>query len=72
MHLIRGVGGTEVVFRRRLDALKLGEHGINQIEVEIGGMDYGFTVNGIVGMDFMTRMGAIINLKMMTIECGTG
>ena len=68
LHLIRGVGGTEVVFRRKLDALKLGEHGINDIEVEIGGMDYGFTINGILGMDFMIRTGVIINLKTMSIE----
>ena len=68
LHLIRGVGGTEVVFRRRLDSLKLGEHGINDIEVEIGGMDYGFTINGILGMDFMMHVGAIINLKTMSIE----
>jgi len=68
LHLIRGVGGTEVVFSRRLDTLKLGEHSINDIEVEIGGMDYGFAINGILGMDFMIRTSAIINLKTMSVE----
>ena len=35
--------------------------------IEVGGMDYGFEMHGILGMDFLTRAGAIINLREMTI-----
>jgi hypothetical protein len=31
-------------------------------------MDYGFRINGILGMDFLTQAGAIINLQEMKIE----
>lgn len=31
-------------------------------------MDYGFAINGILGMDFLVSAGAIINLREMTIE----
>lgn len=31
-------------------------------------MDYGFEINGILGMDFLINAGAIINLRSMTIE----
>lgn len=67
-YTIRGIGGTELVISRRLDYIKIGEHSLSDFEVEIGGMDYGFEINGIIGMDFMTLSGAIINLRELTIE----
>jgi predicted aspartyl protease len=67
LHTLRGVGGTEVVFTRRLDALQVGERSLTNFDIEVGGMDYGFAMHGILGMDFLTRAGAIINLREMTI-----
>ena len=68
LHAIQGVGGREVVFTRRIDYLKVGERSIADFEIEVGGMDYCFKINGILGMDFLTRAGAIINLREMRIE----
>jgi predicted aspartyl protease len=67
LHTLRGVGGTEVVFTRRLDSLQVGERRLTNFEIEVGGMDYGFEIHGILGMDFLIRAGAIINLREMTI-----
>ena len=67
LHTLRGVGGTEVVFTRLLDSLQVGEHRLTNFEIEVGGMDYGFEMHGILGMDFLTRAGVIINLREMTI-----
>ena len=49
LHTIRGVGGSEVVFTRRIDYLKVGERTTADFEIEVGGMDYGFQINGIFG-----------------------
>jgi predicted aspartyl protease len=65
---IQGVGGTEVVFERKLEWLAVGAKRITAFAVEIGGMDYGFPINGILGMDFLVHTGAIINLRDMLIE----
>lgn len=70
LHTIRGIGGSEVVFTRWIDYLKVGERSIPDFEIEVGGMDYGFQINGILGMDFLTQIGAIINLQEMRIEFG--
>jgi predicted aspartyl protease len=67
LHTLRGVGGTEVVFTHCLDALQVGERSLTNFDIEVGGMDYGFAMHGILGMDFLTRAGAIINLREMTI-----
>ena len=67
LYTIRGVGGSEVVFSRQVDYLKIGECSIADFEIEVGFMDYGFEINGILGMDILSRAGAIINLKEMRI-----
>jgi hypothetical protein len=71
IHTIRGVGGTEAVFTRQVDCFQVGQHRVEWFEVEIGGMDYGFEINGILGMDFLTRAGAIINLRELRLEFST-
>ena len=65
VHRIRGVGGTEFVFTKRLDCLAVGELQINDFQIEVGAMDYGFDIDGIIGMDFLIQVGAIIDLAIL-------
>ena len=68
LHTIRGVGGIEVVYLRKVDFLEVGENKIPDFEIEVGGMDYGFELNGIIGMDFLQAAKAIIDLHAMKIH----
>lgn len=68
LYTIRGVGGVEVVFSRRVDFLQLDQRRLAQFELEVGGMDYGFEINGILGMDALTQAGAMINLRDLQID----
>jgi hypothetical protein len=68
LRIIRGIGGSEVVFSRVVDYLQIGEYKLRRFEVEVGGMDYGFQIDGILGMDSLTEMGAIINLREMCLS----
>ncbi len=68
LYAIRGVGGSETVFSREIDYLEVGGQSLEGIEIEVGGMDYGFEINGILGMDFLVAVGAIINLKELQIS----
>ncbi len=68
LYTIRGVGGIETVFTRRIEHLQVGQRAVSGVEIEIGGVDYGFEINGILGMDFMLQAGAIINLRDLSIE----
>ncbi len=67
-HRISGVGGKEFVFTKRLDGITLGEATVPNFEVEIGTMDYGFSIDGILGLDFLSEVGAIIDLKKFEIH----
>ena len=68
LHTIRGVGGTEAVFTRWVDYLRVNDCCLHNFEIEIGGMDYGFELNGILGMNFLLPAKATINLQEMRIE----
>ena len=62
VHRIRGVGGSEFVFTKKLDVLRVGDLKIASFEIEIGAMDYGFEMDGIIGLDFLIQTGALIDL----------
>ena len=68
IYAIRGVGGSEVVFSRTVDFLRVGEKTLSDFQIEIGGMDYGFDINGILGMDFLIGSQAFINLQSMDLR----
>jgi hypothetical protein len=79
LYTIRGVGGREAVFLRQLDYLQVGESRMPHFEVEIGGMDYGFEINGILGMNYfrlrwisMKKAGPVINQQEMKLEFASG
>lgn len=65
---IQGVGGNEFVYKKVIDEVSLGEFRINNFKVEIGVMDYGFDIDGIIGVNFLKEINAVIDLKHMIIK----
>lgn len=65
---IRGVSGIETVYIRRVQALRIGQRVVENTKIEIGGMNYGFRINGVLGMDILIQTGAIIDLGQLTLE----
>lgn len=68
IHRIRGVGGTEFVFSKQIDTLAVGGLLVNGFEIEVGAMDYGFDLDGIIGLDFLRAVEAKIDLGNLTIS----
>ena len=64
---IRGVGGTEFVFAKRVNVLSIGSLRVEGFEIEVGAMDYGFEMNGIIGLDFLRAVRAKIDLGELAI-----
>ena len=48
---IRGIGGAEFVFTKRLDRLSIGELWADDFEID-----------GILGVNFLSRAGAVVDL----------
>ena len=53
VHRVRGVGGFEFVYSKRLEALMVGDLEIKGFEIQVGAMDYGFPLQGLIGTDFL-------------------
>jgi hypothetical protein len=63
-----GIGGAEFVFVKRIDRLSVGELQVSDFEIEVGAMDYGFAIDGIIGTDFLLQVGAVIDLSRLEIH----
>ena len=70
LYTMGGVGGSEVVFARKIDKLQVGESQMAAFEIQVGAMDYGFDVNGILGMDYPLAVGAVVDLRNLEISFG--
>ena len=68
VHRIHGVGGTEFVFSKTVERLAVGNIYVDDFEIEVGAMNYGFAMDGIIGVDFLLSVGAIIDLAMMEVR----
>lgn len=68
IHTIRGVGGTEVVFKKTIQTITMDNLVLNNFDIEVGSMDYGFEINGILGMDFLLFAGIKIDLQKLQIS----
>jgi predicted aspartyl protease len=67
VYRIYGVGGSEFVFTKRIEQLSIGEIETTNFEIEIGAMEHTFDIDGIIGMDFLTQVGAVIDLGRLEI-----
>jgi len=59
---VRGIGGTEIVYEKQIDLITIAQCKIPKFPIQIGAMNYGFNINGILGMDFLKRSRATIDI----------
>lgn len=65
IHQVFGVGGSEFVFTHEV-TLKVGNTRISPFVVEVGNTDtYG--TSALIGLDFLMAIGALLDLKAMTL-----
>ena len=67
---VRGVGGAEFVFTKRLQTIRLGEAEVMDFEVEVGAMDYGLDLHAIVGVDLLMAAHMVIDLARLELRVG--
>ncbi|QJD84007.1 retropepsin-like aspartic protease [Cohnella herbarum] len=64
---MRGVGGAEYVYEKKIDRLKLENVSIRNYTIQIGDMDYGLDINGILGTDFLLETRAVLDMVKMEL-----
>lgn len=68
IYRISGVGGSEFVYSKATDSVRIGAIQTKDVAIEIGAMDYGFDLEGIIGLDLLQQLKAVININKLTIE----
>ncbi|HEY0829012.1 MAG TPA: hypothetical protein VGE40_13015 [Bacilli bacterium] len=64
-----GVGGrSEICYERLMDELSIFDRKVCSMTIQLGStlMEYGY--NGIIGVDFMQKLGMILDFSTMTIR----
>lgn len=69
VQVIYGVGGHEFVYTKSLDCISLGDAiMVNHFVIELGNMNYGVEMDGIIGYDFLKELGAIVDLDALRLR----
>ena len=63
--------GKLPVDAKQIERLSLGALQVNDCVIEVGAMDYGLDLDGILGMDFLLQVGAVIDLAALRIHQAT-
>lgn len=62
LHRVRGVGGFEFVYSKKVDALALDTTmQVSDFVIQVGALHYGFPLQGIVGLDFLLATRAVLD-----------
>ncbi|MBF4696089.1 retropepsin-like aspartic protease [Fusibacter ferrireducens] len=67
LEVIRGVGGSEFVFIKIIEEIEIDGMKVNEFQVEVGAMDYGIEMDGIIGLDISMKLGVKIDLGELKI-----
>ena len=68
IHRIYGVGGEEFVFSKEIEQLAVGELVARPFRIEIGALAYGLELDGILGLDFLLHVGAVLDLSRLMLR----
>lgn len=65
--VIAGVGGSEYAFSKVIDGIHLGHLSASSFQIEVGAMDYGFEIDGILGMNFLRQVKARLDCDRLVL-----
>ena len=68
LHRVRGVGGFEFVYSKRIESLQVGPLEVDDFEIQVGALHYGFPLQGLIGMDFLVKTRAVIDFGALEIR----
>lgn len=67
---LRGIGGREAVIQKTVEEVRVGDLTVASMRIQMGALDYGFPLDGIIGLDFLTATKAIIDFSSLEIRKG--
>jgi hypothetical protein len=68
IRMLSGIGGQEGVIEKKIDRITVGSLTVSPVIIQIGGVRYGYSINGILGIDFLLQTGATIDLQRLELR----
>ena len=68
IYRIYGVGGFEYVYSKKVDGIRIGSMEVLDFHIEIGSMDYGIELDGIIGLNLLQKLNATINTRHLFLQ----
>ncbi|MBD8028445.1 clan AA aspartic protease [Ureibacillus sp. Re31] len=68
IYRICGVGGSELVFSKTIDGIKIGNMTAKSFPIEVGAMDYDYQLDGIIGLNLLKELKAMINMGDLSLK----
>ncbi len=65
-----GIGGGEYAVRKMVDAVEVDGLIVAPMIVQLAGLNYGYGVNGIIGLDFLMKTKAVIDFSKLEVRKG--
>lgn len=67
--VMSGIGGVEVsAFKKRIDSIMIGDVCLKDIVIDFGVIDPQERVNGLIGMDILSKIKAVIDIDNKTLH----
>src|SRR5690625_4258535 len=67
IYRISGIGGSEFVYAKKVDSIQIEDMKADNSLIEFGAMNYECELDGIIGLDLLQQMKAIINIDKLTL-----
>jgi predicted aspartyl protease len=65
---MKGIGGEEAVLRKSIHSIEIENLIVQPFRIQIGSLDYGMRIDGILGTDFLQKTGAKIDFANLTLS----
>jgi len=60
---VQGVGGSELVYEKIINYIKLDVSATSDFHIQVGAMDYGIELDAIIGLDLLKKCSAVLDLN---------
>ncbi|MBS5914739.1 aspartyl protease family protein [Paenibacillus macerans] len=69
IHSSYGIGGSlHNFYMKQVDGVRLGAVGLNDVKLDFGVIDPQGHINGLLGLDLLMKLNAVIDLKLLTLS----
>jgi predicted aspartyl protease len=65
--IMEDIGSEEAVLRKTIQSIAIENMIVQPFSIQIGSLEYGMRIDGIIGMDFLQKTGAKIDFANLTI-----